>query len=302
MEVEKADRENTDSEGSADTEAPTSRSEPGLVNRAFTATTLIVGFGIIVIMLFATFAPGPRPFLRGRVEVLGSTESTVAPVSASSSASETSAPSSSLPDESTIDPNDDWSGAVFGVRDTTFGDEPVLDALHTRCSDEDHLACDDLVALTSETRSPYELWGLTCGDRSDLITGTCVERFGDQADTPSVDLSIGDCLALPRSADGTTRILDCQQPHDAQLFAHFASNDPLQALDGSFYVGPEVLESMNAVCTAAATRLLSDDSWAFPTDLRAGVIAPTAASADRLFGCFLWAPGWPLEESLFARG
>lgn len=293
--MEQADCEHTEPESSVDAEARPSRPEPGRVNRAFTATTLAVGFGIIVIMLFATFAPGPRPFLRGRVEVLGSTESTIALPPT------TAAPTRSDASEPTIDPNDDWDSAVFGVRDTTFGDEPVLDALYTRCGDEDHQACDDLVALTSETRSPYELWGLTCGDRSDLITGTCVERFGTPSETPSVELSIGDCFALPRSADGINRMLDCQQPHDAQLFAQFASSDPLQALDGSFYVGPEVLDAMDAICTAATTRLLADDSWGYPTDLRAGVVTPTAETPNHLFGCFLWAPGWTLEESLIAR-
>lgn len=272
--------------------------KPGLVNRAFTATTLGVGFAIVIVMLFATLAPGPRPFLRSRVEVLGSTESTVAqPPETVAPAEQNTARDVSL---SGVLPNDNWTGPLFGVEDTTFGDEPVLDALHTRCGDADHLACDDLVSLTSGTRSPYELWGLTCGDRSDLVTGTCSDRFSDAEPDSSSDFAIGTCLALPRSAEGTIRPLGCEEPHDAQLIANLASNDPLEALDGTFYVGPEVLASMDGVCAAAADRLISDTSWEFPDNLLSGVIAPLDDSANHQFGCFLWAPGWTLEAPLVA--
>ncbi len=271
---------------------------PGLANRTFTTATLAVGFAIIVVMVFATLAPGPRPFLRSRVEVLGSTESTAL----SQSPPETTVPAAA---ERAVDPNDDWNSPLFGVEDTTFGDDPVLDALHARCGDDGGQACDDLVWLTSETRSPYELWGLTCGDRSDLVTGTCAERFGDDSPgslTDSTIESVGTCFALPRSTDGSLRALDCEQPHDAQLVAKLASNNALEALDGSFYVGPEAISSAEAVCAAATDRLLADDDWQFPTDLQSGVIAPTVDTVDQLFGCFLWAPGWSLEASLVTNG
>lgn len=278
------------------TDAPPTK--PGLINRAFTAATLGVGFAIVVVMLFATLAPGPRPFLRSRVEVLGSTESTVTqPPDTIAPAEQNAARAVDLAD--TL-PNDDWFGPLFGVQDTTFGDEPVLDALHTRCADADHVACDDLVSLTSGTRSPYELWGLTCGDRSDLVTGTCTERFGNAERDTTGDFAIGTCLTLPRSTEGTIRPIGCEEPHDAQLIANLASNAPLQALDGSFYVGPEVLASMHGVCAAAADRLMSDASWELPKGLLPAVIAPTVDSTDHSFGCFLWAPGWTLEASVIA--
>ena len=296
--MHRSEREQPETTESSKDRAPESRPQPGLANRTFTAATLAVGFAIIVVMLFATLAPGPRPFLRDRVEVLGSTEATSVPPSDAAPAEAAEDPID--PTEPDITPNDDWNSPLFGVEDTTFGDEPVLDALHARCGDEDHVACDDLVSLTSGTRSPYELWGLTCGNRTDLVTGPCSERFGDAEAPSGIDLGVGTCLALPRAAEGVIRPLDCSQPHDGQLIAQLASSDPLEALDGSFFVGPEALAMTHEVCAATIEGLLAAEGWDYPTDLEPGVIAPTADSDSQLFGCFVWAPGWVLEASLVA--
>ncbi len=236
-------------------------------------------------MVFATLAPGPRPFLRSPVEVLGATE-TPTPVEESTTAARREIPS-----------NDDWNGPLFGLTDSNVGDDAVLDDLHQRCGEQDHLACDVLMRSVQESRSSYELWGLTCGARTDLITGTCAERFGEEQPN-DLELGVGDCLVLARSSDGTDQRVSCDRPHDGQIISSIGSPNALTAADGGFLADQEVFGHLERVCEATAYALIDDEAWNYPTDLRAGLLPPSADSENLLFHCMLWAPGWALEAPL----
>ncbi len=238
-------------------------------------------------MLFATFAPGPRPFLRSgnETEVLGQIET---------------APPSSAETQPIVEvlPTDDWSSTSFGASDLAYGDDPVLDELYDRCTDEDHQACDDLMFSVKDTRSSYELWGLSCGNRSDLITGTCVERFADGEFDPQFDYAIGDCVVLPRSDAAIFRRVDCAQAHDAEVISSLASPHKLKALDGSFYVGPEAAIHMENACRGLVSTLVADEAWTHGLSFTAGVITPTSESTDELFDCIILSPGNALSAPL----
>jgi hypothetical protein len=57
---------------------------------------------------------------------------------------------------------------------STFGDDPTLDDLWSRCEAGDGSACDNLF-FESPSGSDYEQFGVTCGGRSDGSQETCVD-------------------------------------------------------------------------------------------------------------------------------
>jgi hypothetical protein len=59
---------------------------------------------------------------------------------------------------------------------STFGDDPTLDGLWTKCQGGDGGACDELFA-ESPSGSDYENFGLTCGNRTDGEQDSCVGAF-----------------------------------------------------------------------------------------------------------------------------
>ncbi|MEE9417595.1 MAG: hypothetical protein V3V01_20110 [Acidimicrobiales bacterium] len=254
----------------------------------FTTVTVFVGAAMVIVMVFATFAPGPRPFLRTPVEVLGSTETIP---------SDSAAPASDV--RVAVAANDDWAHPEFGSEDSEFGDDPVLDELYSRCADEDLVACDDLHFVKRGGRSSYELFGLTCGDRTDLIRGTCGEQFLDQPFDPQFDYAVGDCVVLPRSDGGLFRRIECNQAHDAEVLATLATTEPLHSLDGTFIVSPDAGVEMIRTCAATIETLsLGLLGAGAPADIRGGIIAPTSASQTTEFACFVWAPGKALRKPL----
>lgn len=77
-----------------------------------------------------------------------------------------------------------------GALALTYGDDPLLDELWTRCADGDLASCDDLF-LASPMGSEYEAFGATCGSIGEPAGGTCAQQppvdedgpqgFGDHA-------------------------------------------------------------------------------------------------------------------------
>lgn len=238
-------------------------------------------------MVLATLSPGQRPTLQAPADVLGTTE-TIPPTEA--------APPKDI---AATAANEDWADPGFGLDDVDLGDDSVLDDLHNRCADEDLLACDDLHFAVSGTRSPYELWGLTCGDRTDLIRGTCSEQFLDTPFDPQFDYVVGDCLVLPRSAGGLFRRVGCDRAHDAEILASLATTTAMRSLDGAFYVSADAGVQMIRTCSATIAAMAADlISAGAPDDLRGGIVAPTSASETTKFSCFVWAPGKALRKPL----
>lgn len=85
----------------------------------------------------------------------------------------------------------EWEGAVQAPEAYSYGDDSALDELQDSCAAGDMYAC-DLLYEASPVGSAYEVYGSTCGERTDPTTGSCVdwevESQGIPADTP-VDLA-----------------------------------------------------------------------------------------------------------------
>lgn len=99
-----------------------------------------------------------------------------------------------------LDEADDEPGELaFSNEPQTYGDDVGLDALWDRCAQGDGAACDELW-LISPVGSVYEQFGVTCGERLDVLN--CTEELvlePDWVPPPLVD-GVGDAT----DEDGTT--------------------------------------------------------------------------------------------------
>ncbi len=77
-------------------------------------------------------------------------------------------------------PEQDPERLAFDDQPYAFGDDPELDVLWTQCELGDGQACDDLWEQ-APVGSEYESFGVTCGQRLDLLN--CTEELAD-TDSP----------------------------------------------------------------------------------------------------------------------
>lgn len=77
-------------------------------------------------------------------------------------------------------------GAAQAPEAYSYGDDPVLDALQDSCTAGDMWSCDQLYQ-DSPTESAYEAFGSSCGERTDPVTGSCVDWQAESQGMPEAE-------------------------------------------------------------------------------------------------------------------
>lgn len=183
------------------------------------------------------------------------------------------------------DPNDDWKSPAFGRADLAQGDEPVLDALATRCLGGDWAVCDALASV-APIGSAAEAVALGCGGVSPGAEGACAARLGGADVRPERPGQTGQCAVLPRRDGGAAVVVPCSEPHDAQVFLTIRTSP----VDPGTGPGGEELATYEARCAEELQGFLRS-ATAWDLAWRDGYVPPGPNDPQPTLACFAWVAG-----------